>query len=61
MCQKNVKVDQTDAKFQAKWSNLQSGSDIFGGWEYGARAHLITLWDKIRIAKTHLHVQEVEE
>ena len=59
--QKKVKVDQTDAKFQAKWSNLQSGSDPFGGWEYGARTRFITLRDKIRIAKSRAHVQEVEE
>ena len=48
-------------RFQAKWSNLQAGADIFGGWEFEARARFIELRDKIKIAKSRPHVHGVEE
>ena len=41
--------------------NLQAGADIFGGWEFEARARFIELRDKIRIAKSRPHVHGVEE
>ena len=58
---KKVKIDQTHERFQAKWSNLQAGADIFGGWEFEARARFIALRDKIRIAKSRPHVDGMEE
>ena len=59
--ERKVKLDQTHARFQAKWSNLQAGADILGGWEFEARARFIELWDKIQIAKSRPHVQGMEE
>ena len=48
--EKKAKLDQTQERFQAKWSNLQARADIFGGWEFEARARFIELRDKIRVA-----------
>ena len=56
-----VKPDQNSDRFQAKWSNLQSGQNIFGGWEFEARSRFIDLKKSIRIAKSRPHVKEVEE
>lgn len=56
-----VKVNMNSDRFQAKWSNLQSGQNIFGGWEFEARSRFIDLKRSIRVAKSRPHVKDVEE
>ncbi len=56
-----VKPNQGCKEFQAKWSNLQSGQNIFGGWEFEARSRFIDLKKSIRVAKSRAHVKQVEE